>query len=533
MAILNLNLVIKLIDQATAPVRRLGQLVSGLQRPFRAAQMAAGGLLRDLRLIAMAGAAVGAVLGVALYRSVRRYADVGDAALETAQKVGISVPAFMRWTYAAKKGGVEAASLEDALKFLNLSSVAAAEGAKQDARAFDQLGVAYKDAHGKIVPMEQLLPKVADAFQKMEDGPRKTAIAVALFGRSGVAMIPMLNEGAAGLKKWGDEAERIGVVMSDEAAAQADEFNDSLDTLNQSVFGLGNGIAGGLLPQLTQLIQMLTAMIAANRPEILQRLQGIFAQLGESLPGVIKGIGDFAQLLGDIAAALGPMIQAVGGFNTVLDLLAVLMITRVALAIWTAVAAVWGLNGAMLANPIGIVIVLLAGLAMVVYGVFRSWKPITAFFKGVWVVLKAVFKVGIAALVQAILNFSPLGLIIRNWSGIAGFFSRMWGGVKSAFVAGVAAVWNILPAWFRQVLRGAAFVLKVAGNIGGGPSNDDAPPPPRGPRPDVGGGGGGRQFGGRIDVHAFSDGRAPRVETQSYTPDFGLASVGGVTTRGR
>ncbi|QQQ19668.1 phage tail tape measure protein [Brevundimonas vitis] len=537
MANLNLNLVIKLIDQATAPVRRVGQLVSGLQRPFKSAQMAAGDLLRDLRSIALVGAAAVSAIGLALFQSVRRFANVGDAALETSQKLGISVPSFQRLGHAAKQGGVDAAALEDALKFLNLSSSAAADGAKQDAQAFDLLGVSFKDAEGRLRPLDALLPEIADAFQKMPDGARKSQVAVALFGRSGLAMIPMLNEGAAGLKKWADEADQLGIVMSQSAAENADTFNDALNTLNQSVFGLSNGIAAGLLPELTGLVEMLTQMIRANKPEILRRTQEIFAQISAVLPEVIKGIGDFAKFLGDIAAAVGPVVDALGGFNGLLDLMAIIMITRVAIAIWSAVSAVWALNGAMLANPVGLVIALIAVLAMAAFAVFRNWKPIAAFFTGLWDDLSSAFSSGVAFLAKLLPTLDPVSLIIRHWVPIVGFFTGIWDGISRAFAAGVEMVWNILPPWFRQVLRGAAFVIRTVANVaGGGPAapGDDSPARPRGPAPAVGGAsrGGASRVTGAIDVRVYQDGRPPQVSARSADLDFGVASMGGVQMRG-
>ncbi|NBB51506.1 phage tail tape measure protein [Rhizobium sp. CRIBSB] len=534
MANLNLSLVFKLVDQVTAPLRRVGQIVSNLQRPFKAASLAARGLWNDLKGIALAGAAVGAALGVGIWQAVRRYADLGDAADETAQKLGVGVLAFTRWSYAAKFSGVEAAALEDSLKFLNLSSSQAAAGSKTDAEAFRALGLAYKDANGNLIPLEQLLPQVAERFKAMKDGAAKTQIAVALFGRSGLAMIPMLNEGADGIKRLGDEAERLGVAMSEEQAKAAAAFNDSLGKLQASVFGLGNGIAGGLLPQLTSLIKSLTAMIAANRPEILRRTQVIFTQISAALPGVIQGVSAFARFLGDIAGVVGPVVQALGGFGRVLDVLAVLMIGRVAIGIWSAVSAVWGLNAAMLANPVGLVIAGLAALAAVVFLVIRNWKGITAFFGRLWAATRKVFSDFLGFAVRLFLKFHPLGMVISHWSAIVGFFKGLWARVGAAFRAGIDAVWNILPGWFRQVLRGVGFVVKVASNVGatlaGGGDSGRATS-----RPQIRYSGSAASAAaaprGLMDIRVHHD-RPPTVAVSGSGMDFNIAPSGVLQTRG-
>ena len=83
MADLKLNLVIRLLDQATAPVRRLGRTVAGLRQPFQIAQRAAGGLLNDIRRIGTLGLAAGAALGTGLLFTIRQVAAAGDEALCT------------------------------------------------------------------------------------------------------------------------------------------------------------------------------------------------------------------------------------------------------------------------------------------------------------------------------------------------------------------------------------------------------------------------------------------------------------------
>ena len=62
----------------------------------------------------------------------------------------------------------------------------------------------------------------------MEDGAGKTALAIKLFGKSGADLIPLLNQGRAGIKELTDEAAKLGIVISTETAAKAEQFNDTL-----------------------------------------------------------------------------------------------------------------------------------------------------------------------------------------------------------------------------------------------------------------------------------------------------------------
>jgi hypothetical protein len=88
----------------------------------------------------------------------------------------------------------------------------------------------------------------------MPDGAEKANTAIKLFGRNGLTLIPLLNEGRAGIERLRKEAERLGVVVSQQAAKAADEFNDSLNRLNNELKGIGISIAGPVITALQDLI---------------------------------------------------------------------------------------------------------------------------------------------------------------------------------------------------------------------------------------------------------------------------------------
>ncbi len=543
---LKLGLIFTLTDRVSAPIRGIGRLVGGLHRPFQVVGLAVGGLVRDLRNVAMAGAAVGAALGAGLFRMVRSTADAGDEAVKTAQKVGVGVEAWQRFAYAARLADVESGQLADGLKFLNQSAVAAATGAGLDSRAFRALGVSVRDSRGQLKSTSDLFLEVAEAMSKMPDGAVKGQAAMAIFGRAGTEMIPLLNAGRDEIRRLGEDADRLGIVIPEEQAKAAERFNDSLTTLFESFRGLKIGISAGLLPQMTALVERTTAYIAANKPAIIARVKVLFGQISAALPGIIKGLQDFAKFLGQIAAVMTPLIAMIGGFTGVLDVLAVVMVTRVAIAIWSAVSAVMGLNVAMLANPIGLVIAAVAALILVVVLMVKNWGQFSAFFGRMWARTKAATASAIGFLSRLFLNFSPVGLIIKHWASIVGFFSGLWDGIKSAFKVGVEAVWNVLPPWFRQVLRGATFVVRAVSGIGGQPSEpepasdrtrpaSDAARPATRPQLAVGQWALRQQqntFSGQFDFRHFYDGRPPVVTERGLSPGLSVANTGAVTTRG-
>lgn len=102
------------------------------------------------------------------------------------------------------------------------------EGAgKKSAEVLQILGVTSKDSFTAI-------EQVADAFQKLPDGPTKSAAAIELFGRSGLQLIPILNKGKDGIEEYRAIVEQLGPTITQKAVASQDEWQKSTERLRQS-----------------------------------------------------------------------------------------------------------------------------------------------------------------------------------------------------------------------------------------------------------------------------------------------------------
>ena len=91
-----------------------------------------------------------------------------------------------------------------------------ADAGKKSAQVLQVLGVTSKDS---FTALEQ----VADAFQKLPDGPTKSATAIELFGRSGLQLIPILNQGKNGIEEFRSIADTFApTITNDVLKAQND-----------------------------------------------------------------------------------------------------------------------------------------------------------------------------------------------------------------------------------------------------------------------------------------------------------------------
>jgi TP901 family phage tail tape measure protein len=111
--------------------------------------------------------------------------------------------------------------------------------------------------------------------------------------------------------------------------------------------------------------------------------------------------------------------------------------------------AILFMGRAMLLNPIGLII---TGIAVAAYLIYKYWDPIKNFFKGVWDKVTAFFSSGIGNISAQILNWSPLGLMYRAFAGVmnyfgvsmpatlSGFFGKMWEALKAFASSGIGNI---------------------------------------------------------------------------------------------
>lgn len=238
---------IKADVQGENNIRRLGNSMQGLQGQVKNAALG----FSNLRgAVAGFGAAIAgsAVVG-GLAAIVKQAIDAGDELFNLQAKTGVAASALIGIGNAAKLADVDMATLGKGLTKLNVNLVKAAEGNEDLGRKFDALGVAVKTADGQVVPAEKALKQIADRFADMPDGAQKAAAAVAIFGKSGADLIPLLNEGAAAMDKF---TYKVG----EDFAARSDLFNDTITELGIRTQGFGAELTDALLPSLQSILEV-------------------------------------------------------------------------------------------------------------------------------------------------------------------------------------------------------------------------------------------------------------------------------------
>jgi hypothetical protein len=94
-----------------------------------------------------------------------------------------------------------------------------------------------------------------------------------VFGKSAAEILPLLNEGADGIEKFQKEAERLGLVMSDDMAASAAAAGDAIDTVMMAASAAAVKFGAALAPAVTIVAKVLSEIVASS-PGLIQAFAG-------------------------------------------------------------------------------------------------------------------------------------------------------------------------------------------------------------------------------------------------------------------
>jgi len=267
------------------------------------------GLLEpQLKKIAAVSAIAFGALTAAVTLSVNSFSKAGDELAKMSLRTGFSVDALSRLKYAADLSGTSLAAIEIASKRMSVGLVDAANGSGNAANALHVLGLNAKEII-QLKPDEAFI-KLTTAVAGVENPIQRAQIAVALFGRSGTDLLPLLEKGEEGLRGLMEEAEKVGYVFTNKTAKAAVDFNDNMTRLTTSIEAVKFSLGNAFLPVLDKMVTRLQPII-----------KGVSDWM-EKHPTLTRGLVTAAIAVAGLTAAittlvliLGPAVLAVTAFG--------------------------------------------------------------------------------------------------------------------------------------------------------------------------------------------------------------------------
>lgn len=230
--------------------------------------------------------------------SVDKFEQVGKSTAKMQRIMGGSVEDVSRLGFATAHSGLDTEAFS---KSMGKLSQFVAKGGK----AAQGLGVDFKDVHGKLRPLTAILPDLADKFKGMAAGPEKSALAIKLFGKAGLGMLPFLNKGKAGIKELAEQSDRLGTTMS----------GKDLDAIKQNIVakrewsgaieGLQIQLGRFLWPALTAVTLAMSKIIPIVSAVLIPIFHGLGAVMSSVVVPAIKWIIEGITKLVNIVIASG------------------------------------------------------------------------------------------------------------------------------------------------------------------------------------------------------------------------------------
>ncbi|HMU54863.1 MAG TPA: hypothetical protein PKA61_07645 [Nitrospira sp.] len=196
--------------------------------------------------------------GAALFAIAKSTANYGDELVKASQRMGTSVEDTARLQHAAKLSDTDLQGLSKTVGFLSKEMLAASSGNVDAQKTFDRLGISVVTSNGQLKGTTQVLLEMNDKFRLMPDGPEKTAMAMLSLGKTGKDVLPLLN---SNMREAFDEADKLGLVMSEKDARAAEHFNDELTKLHGAIRGVTNDIGSALIPKFDAISHALTTIV--------------------------------------------------------------------------------------------------------------------------------------------------------------------------------------------------------------------------------------------------------------------------------
>lgn len=304
-----------------------------------------------------------AVVGLAngMKDAVIDSAAYADEILTLSTQTGLSTQKLQEFSYASELVDVSVETLTKSMAKNIKSMSSARDGSEAYAEAYKKLNVSVTDANGNLRDSETVYFEAIDALGKVSNETERDAIAMQLFGKSAQELNPLIEAGSETMKGFADEAQAAGYVLSDDMLSSLGEVDDSIQRFKTNTDGIKNQIVAGLAPTISDLAEKFLEFgqninwedVGEKVGELAEKVEEFGAFVVENKDAIIAGIVGIGTgfVVWNVATMIQGVVKAVQAFK---------------LANEGATTAQYLLNAAQNANPIGILVGLIAGLVAAV-----------------------------------------------------------------------------------------------------------------------------------------------------------------------
>lgn len=247
--------------------------------------------------------AIGIGLSAAAIKSfVAHQMEAIDATAKLSDRLGISTEKIVGLQHAADLSGVSVDELTGGLEKMLRALAGTSEEGNKTADAFTSLGLSMESL--KAMAPDEAFAKIADGLAAMKSPSDRAAAAVAIFGKAGQSLLPLMLSGADGIREAQKQAELLGLTFSRFDAAKVEIANDSITVMDRVLTGVGRTLAIQVSPYVAAIAQQFTEFGTSGA--------GATGLVRNGLEYLVKGIAYASDFLNVFAAGWQVLRGAVG-----------------------------------------------------------------------------------------------------------------------------------------------------------------------------------------------------------------------------
>lgn len=228
-----------------------------------------------------------------------------DAIGKLSSQTGVAVETIQSYERAAGLSGVSIEEMTKALQKMQVNLGKIDEEAKTD--PFRDLGLSAERLRESGA--QESFEAIADAIAGLATDAEKAAAANEIFGRSGVVLLPLLNQGAEALARQREEAEQLG-ILSEAEVRSVEAMNDAFSDVGTAIQSIINQVTADLAPVIKEIADEVLKMLKGIGTE------NIAATITEALftfaDSFLSGLRVLVEVLGQIADGVLALLKDLG-----------------------------------------------------------------------------------------------------------------------------------------------------------------------------------------------------------------------------
>lgn len=294
----------------------------------------------------------------------------------------------------------------------------------------DKLNISLTDSAGNVKPLNQLLNEMRDGFDGLTEA-EKAEYAAGIAGKEGMSgLLAIVNSSQTDFDNLTEAINNSSGAAQNVADVMMDNLGGQLTILKSTLEGIAISFGNILLPAVKKVVES---------------LQGFLTWLN----GLTDGQKQLVATIAMVVAAIGPALLIIGKLITsVTNIIKVVNLLKPAFA---------ALNAVMAANPVGIIIVAIAGLVAALVTLYNKNETFRNFVDTAWAQIKEV----ISGVVNALVTFFTV-TIPGAINAVVAWFQTLADNVSNFFTVVIPEKINELVQWFTGLPERIGYAIGFA-----------------------------------------------------------------------